>query len=146
MLNRKHDGHSLSLFKCVYIILYRCNAFGQMWFLFADIIRLHGKTNKSACSQTSKAFQDHKIIPEEMRAHLHERQGGVELDMKEWILDSIRHTMHDKALICSVRGTSSCACHNVSRVFLCRLGVSNHRSTPLMTLCGRGPKARRQDC
>lgn len=44
----------LNAFKCVYIILYRCNAFGQMLFLFADIIRLHGKTNKSACSQTQR--------------------------------------------------------------------------------------------
>ena len=93
-----------------------------MLFFFADITRLHGKTNKSACSQTlefqcwflKSVVKDFKgipgsfqIIPEEMRAHLHERQGGVELDMQEWILDSIRHTMHDKALICSVRGTSS---------------------------------------
>ena len=70
----------------------------QCWFLKSVLKDFKGVTGSSP------------IIPEEMRAHLHERQGGVELDMKEWILDSIRHTMHDK-------GHRALDLVHVSRVF-----------------------------
>ena len=136
----------LNAFKCVYIILYRCNAFGQMLFLFADIIRLHGKTNKSACSQTQRHSRIIRSFPrrcELIFTRDKEEWNGTWRSGSWTQLDTQCMTRHWYAVYVALH---LCACHNVSRVFLCCLGVSNHRSTPLMTLCGRGPKARRQDC